>query len=598
MQTTPLSVKPSQLLCFCSFQQFIVVCPSSLVTNWAREFDKWIGRASQPKRVVIQKGGEEGVAAMRAYCAGMLKKKKQLQKIGQVLIVSYDLLRRQVEHLQDACAFGLLVVDEGHRLKNTSGSLTLTALESLTADARLCITATPMQNNLSEFYNLVNFVRPDVLGSLNEFRDSFDRPISAANHKHATPSQIATSRERSSALETLTKPFILRRLQVNVLKSMLPPRVETLLFCRPSETQRALYHQLTARISGGSCTDRGTDALKTLTTLRKICTHPSICNDDNVKPWNRPEKRPCFKYDIALSGKMTVLDKLLQSIRENAPNDKIVVVSNYTSALTIVESLILGPRKLGFLRLDGGTESSQRQPLVESFNRSHPEKVFCLLLSSKAGGCGLNLVGANRLLLLDPDWNPASDVQAMGRVYRQGQTKPCWIYRLFTTGTVEEVILQRQLQKGNLTAWTVDGGKSSRQNSSVSRAKFSKEELTAAFTLKDEYCICDTKQKMGLAWPAYNRGTLSQYDDAPMKETAMSLSETLSFVHVVNDDACAEEEQDAALSTASSTHSALVNFSSNEVVSDTKQSNCKKHLEVFHCDDSLAVGDSDSEEEF
>jgi SNF2 family DNA or RNA helicase len=144
-------------------QRFVIVCPSSLVVNWAKEFDKWLGKASQPKRVICNKGGEEGVHRIRSFCAI-----KPLQ--SEVLIISYDLFRRQSKNFQNVQKVGLLVVDEGHRLKNTKGSLTLTALESLSCDARLCITATPIQNILSDFYNIANFVCPGVLGDLATFR--------------------------------------------------------------------------------------------------------------------------------------------------------------------------------------------------------------------------------------------------------------------------------------------------------------------------------------------------------------------------------------------------------------------------------------------
>jgi DNA repair and recombination RAD54-like protein len=133
------------------------------VVNWAKEFDKWLGKASQPKRVVLRKGGEEGLQQIKAFCAVK-------PHPSQVLIISYDLFRLNSSLFEQVKKVGLLVVDEGHRLKNTAGSLTLTALESLPCDARLCITATPIQNILSDFYNLANFVCPGLLGDLATFR--------------------------------------------------------------------------------------------------------------------------------------------------------------------------------------------------------------------------------------------------------------------------------------------------------------------------------------------------------------------------------------------------------------------------------------------
>lgn len=354
--------------------KFYIVCPSSLVTNWANEFDKWIGKASQPKRVVVNKGGTEGLTQLRCL------------QPGQVLIISYDLLRRFATHL--CTSVTLLVVDEGHRLKNKHGSLTLTALESVETQARLCLTATPIQNNLTELFTLSNFVCPGVFGTMADFGKNFERPIAAANARAATPDELFRAKRQVAALEQITKTFILRRLQKEILLDMLPTRYEFLLFCQPSIQQSEMYQRISLHPS---------DPLATLTKLRKVCSHPAL-----IQPFDSPNP-------VTLSGKFQVLETLLLSIRELCPNEKIVIVSNFTSTLSLVESLIFYRHRLSFVRLDGTVEPSQRQQLVETFSRV--STIFGCLLSSKAGGCGLNLVAANRLVLLDPDWNPASDIQ-------------------------------------------------------------------------------------------------------------------------------------------------------------------------------------------
>jgi SNF2 family DNA or RNA helicase len=471
--------------------------------------------ASQPKRVVVNKGGEEGLQQIRSFCSGM--KHQQLNQLGQVLIVSYDVFRLNTDQFRTLPkTVGLLVVDEGHRLKNTAGSQTLSALEALPADARLCITATPIQNNLSEFYNLANFVCPGILGELTNFRRDYERPITCANSKSASRVERELGVQRSAAMESIVETFMLRRLQSDVLKQLLPPRTEALLFCQPSTFQGTLYQQCTS-----ASTVSPTDCLQVLTALRKICTHPELhCPNQNSRG------------GVNESGKLQVLDALLATIRENAPLDKVVIVSNFTSALSLVETIILQPRGYSFLRLDGQTEVQQRQTIVDSFNRTTSASSFCFLLSSKAGGCGINLVGANRLIMLDPSWNPADDVQAMGRVYRQGQTKPCTLYRLFTAGTVEEVIYQRQSQKGNLATVTVNGSKSQR-----GKGIFSAEEIADCFSLK-QGCPCDSKSKLGLAWPDYEGPdslALSGCEDTPLLKVAEQLPEVLSFVHIVQE---------------------------------------------------------------
>jgi DNA repair and recombination RAD54-like protein len=363
-----------------------VVCPSSLVTNWANEFDKWLGKASQPKRVVVQKGGQEGLHQIKAWS----------NKASEVLIISYDLFRMNADTFsQVQQPVACLVVDEGHRLKNTAGSLTLTALESLPCQARLCITATPIQNNLSDFFTVANFVCPGLLGDLASFRREYDRPISASNNKNCSTKQHLGGLAASRRLDEITQTFMLRRLQKDILKTMLPPRTEVLLFCRPSQAQCNLYQQLT-----GSDRAEGervmADALTTLIKLRKLCLHPMLLEAD--------EAGIDDITDVRASGKVQVLDSLLQQIRAKAPSDKVVIVSNYTSALSMIERSILKPQRLTYLRLDGATDLKNRQSLVDTFNATSAERHFVFLLSSKAGGCGLNLIGANRLVMFDPDW--------------------------------------------------------------------------------------------------------------------------------------------------------------------------------------------------
>ena len=189
---------------FC--QRFIVVCPSSLVSNWAKEFDKWLGKASQPKRVAIRKGGDEGLRLIRAFVPVKPQKSEGMMISyilwyitllrflvrplshqsrsfnALVLIISYELFRMHASILSKSKNIGLLAVDEGHRLKNTSGSLTLTALESLECEARLLITGTPIQNNLTEFWNVVNFVCPNILGNLSRFRSGEFQSFSSRNN--------------------------------------------------------------------------------------------------------------------------------------------------------------------------------------------------------------------------------------------------------------------------------------------------------------------------------------------------------------------------------------------------------------------------------
>ena len=352
-----------------------------------------MGKASQPKRVVVQKGGNtEGVHQIKAFATTAL---------GQVIIISYDLFRMNAPLFQQ-CRSALLIMDEAHRLKNTAGSLTLTALESLPCDARLCITATPVQNATQDLFSICNFVNPGLLGDLTTFRKGwffssiyrfwldmvllcdthfqrishsnhdlsllclyfleYERPIAASNNKSCSSEQRRRGMAQSRILEEITKTFMLRRLQKDVLKTMLPPRTEVLLFCRPTAKQCKLYKEFTRRPSA--------DPLSTLTRLRKLCSHPAMAVEDTTTTTSSSSSTTVLDpsldaTNVEFSGKVSFLDSLLANIRVEAIQDKIVIVSNFTSTLTMIENSILKPRGLTFIRLDGTTELSNRQGTLE-----------------------------------------------------------------------------------------------------------------------------------------------------------------------------------------------------------------------------------------
>ena len=215
----------------------------------------------------------------------------------------------------------------------------------------------------------------------------YDRPISAMNNKTCTSSHRKRGKEQSRVLDNITKTFMIRRLARDTLKKMLPPRTEVLVFCRPAKVQCQLYRKM-AR--AGTPTS---DALTTLISLRKLCSHPSLVDDD---AGSSSATNTSF---LDSSGKLKTLNMLLTQIRKDAPRDKVVIVSNFTTALSTIEDAILKPNGYTFVRLDGTTELSNRQQLVDTFNKTSPERSFVFLLSSKAGGCGLNLIGGKNMYL-------------------------------------------------------------------------------------------------------------------------------------------------------------------------------------------------------
>lgn len=369
--------------------------PSSLVNNWGNEFDKWLGKASQPKRVVVKKGGEEGIQQIKAFCASK-------PNLSEILIISYDLFRMNISHLKAARALELLVVDEGHRLKNTEGSKTMTALECLPVESRLCITATPIQNNLQDLYTLVNFVCPGLLGDLNTFRRDYERPIMACGEKGCTADQKRHGTEQSRVLDRIVKTIMLRRLQKDTLKKLLPPRHDYLLFVRPTQLQCRKYLEIT-RQHGLNSISRGgasSEALTALIALRKVCAHPFLLKASSEHQ-SDPSQRINSKavVDVSQSGKLMVLQSLLREIRVNAPDDKVVIVSNFTSTLTLIEELILKKASnFPSLRLDGKVDAKNRQNIVDTFNRVPTDMTFALVRAHE------DLLFNNKCILIKFVW--------------------------------------------------------------------------------------------------------------------------------------------------------------------------------------------------
>ncbi|KAK5114471.1 hypothetical protein LTR62_002406 [Meristemomyces frigidus] len=440
-----------------TIQKCVIACPSSLVRNWANELVKWLGPdAITPFAVDGKASKEELTQQMRSWASATGRAVTR-----PVLIVSYETLRLYVQELNNT-PIGLMLCDEGHRLKNGE-SQTFEALNGLNVKKRVILSGTPIQNDLSEYFALLNFANPGYLGTRLDFRKQYEIPILRGRDAAASDADLAKGNERLSELLTKVNKFIIRRTN-DILSKYLPVKYEHVVFCNLAPFQLGLYNYfIRSPEIQGLLRGKGSQPLKAIGMLKKLCNHPDLLNlpddlpgcelhfpDDYVPKDARGRDRDVKPW---YSGKMQVLDRMLARIRHDT-NDKIVLISNYTQTLDIFEKLCRN-RSYGCLRLDGTMNVNKRQKLVDKFNDpAGPEFVF--LLSSKAGGCGLNLIGANRLVLFDPDWNPAADQQALARVWRDGQKKDCFVYRFIATGTIEEKIFQRQSHKQSLSSCVVD----------------------------------------------------------------------------------------------------------------------------------------------
>ena len=461
----------------------LIVCPVTLINNWRKEFRKWLG------------GDRIGVYVFD-------DNKKRITdftkgKAYNVMIIGYEKLRSVAEDLKKGHGVDIVIADEGHRLK-TAKNKSAQAIKSLNTSRRVILSGTPIQNDLSEFFMMVDFVNPDLLGTFKTFTKEFEVPIVKSRQPGALDKDIEKGEARSEELTSLTSKFILRR-TADILSKYLPSKTEYVILCRPTAAQASTYKYVLACPAFQAAFGSTEASLQLITILKKVCNSPSLLNGKTLSDPSAPVNPttaallasipPQLLRTSSGSTKLRALDQLLHYLRTTT-SEKVVLVSNYTATLDLLQTL-LASLAYPYLRLDGSTPSAKRQELVDSFNRSPASNCFAFLLSAKSGGVGLNLIGASRLVLFDVDWNPATDLQAMARIHRDGQKRPCIIYRFLMAGGIDEKIWQRQVTKLGLASNIMDQQKEGKN-------KFSREELKDLFRL-DEGLSCQTHDLLGCA---------------------------------------------------------------------------------------------------
>ncbi|KAF9926011.1 DNA repair and recombination protein rad54b [Linnemannia zychae] len=423
----------------------LIVCPASLVKNWQNEFRKWLG--TERLRVLAI----DSKSSITDFTLG---------KVFSVMIIGYEKMRTVQDEIKNV-NLDLIVCDEGHRLK-TANIKTAQAIRSLSTKRRIILTGTPIQNDLGEFFAMIDFVNPGLFENYSLFKKVFEDPIVRSRQPDCSKSEAALGLERSQELTRLTGLFILRR-TAKVNDEFLPPKSEAVVFCRPSMLQKAIYHHMIDSPFLKSCLSMdGTRHLACIIALRKLCNSPRLVidspeqNDDSdtkglyssVKAMVQQNYPDCPDSSW-IGGKLSFVDSLLMSLKENT-SERVVLVSNFTQTLDILQDMCI-QRQYKFARLDGSTPTQKRQELIDKFNSPTCQQ-FVFLLSAKSGGVGLNLIGASRL---------------------ESQS-----------GTIEEKMYQRQMTKIGLSDALMDGKTTERLD------KFSKDDLKDLFTFhEDEACL-------------------------------------------------------------------------------------------------------------
>ncbi|KAI0998377.1 DNA repair and recombination protein [Podosphaera aphanis] len=429
----------------------IVVAPATVLQQWVNEFHKWW----PPMRVSILHSSGSGMANLRDakdtedeqefYRVTDKNSSKKVKKIvdkviqkGHVIITTYVGLQSYADVLIPV-DWGYAVLDEGHKIRNPNTAITIHCKE-LRTPHRIILSGTPMQNNLIELWSLFDFIFPMKLGTLVSFRQAFETPIKQGGYANSTNLQILTATKCAETLKDAISPYLLQRLKVDVA-SDLPKKTEQVLLVKLTKPQREAYESFLASEEMSSILNRSRQSLYGIDILKKICNHPDLLEPNLKKDsryrWANPNK----------SGKMKIVESLLNLWK--VYGHKTLLFCQGVQMLDILENFLNDIGGFNYLRMDGSTNISQRQALVDRFNTESDLHVF--LLTTKVGGLGVNLTGANRVIIFDPDWNPSTDIQARERAWRLGQKKEVTIYRLMTAGTIEEKMYHRQIFKQFLT---------------------------------------------------------------------------------------------------------------------------------------------------
>lgn len=458
----------------------VLVCPATVMQQWLLEFRKWW----PPFRVAI-------LHSTGTFSGNRKNLVQAINKSKGVLIVSYPGVVIYQDYLH-SFDWHYAILDEGHKIRNPDAQVTL-ACKRFRTPHRIILSGSPVQNNLRELWSIFDFIYPGKLGTLPVFMEQFATPITQGGYANATDIQVQIAYKCSCVLRDTIKPFLLRRTKAEVNhKLKLPDRSEQVLFCKLTDKQRKLYqHYLespTVRdIKRGFC-----QIFVGLIELRKICNHPDLFDStdcgDQIKQLKKIQqvKHPEFFSDdetfghYSKSGKMVVVDALLKLWKKQ--NHKVLLFTQSRQMLKIFKSY-LDERNYRNMIMDGSTPIGMRQTMIREFNRN--EEIFVFLLTTRVGGVGINLTGANRIIIYDPDWNPATDIQARERAWRIGQERHVIIYRLLTTGTIEEKIYHRQVFKLYLTNRVLKNAQQKRF--------FKTNDLHELFTLGDNDKNIETK---------------------------------------------------------------------------------------------------------
>merc|ERR1719239_2157607 len=514
----------------------LCIVPINTIQNWMAEFNLWLPEeeeGAEEKHEKKIKYRNFSIYVLNDTYKNLNQRASVISewgKTGGVLMMGYELYRqlanrkprrkrsklepRQEERenkaerkiLSDIQSLlvnpgpDLVICDEGHRIKNSHASISQ-ALKQIRTRRRIVLTGYPLQNNLMEYWCMVDWVRPNFLGNKTEFSNMFERPIQNGQCIDSTPKDVRLMKHRAHVLHEQLKGFVQRRGHV-VLKDSLPAKQEHVLFVKMTPIQRRLYRRFMEELITNRCVS---NPLRAFAVCCKIWNHPDVlynflkkkedvdievdpeeCGQLLLKAGGKQQpvdislvagggRKEEINYDWAQgmmsgyslereihSNKLIIFLAILEeSVRAG---DRLLLFSQSLSTLNLIQNFLhkrVLPNSqerwrqgVNYYRLDGSTSALERERLINSFNAESAIKLF--LVSTRAGSLGVNLVGANRVVIFDASWNPCHDTQAVCRIYRYGQTKETHVYRLVTDNSLEKKIYDRQINKQGMADRIVD----------------------------------------------------------------------------------------------------------------------------------------------
>ncbi|GMF32420.1 unnamed protein product [Phytophthora lilii] len=435
---------------------FLAVVPLSTLSNWVNEFKKW----APDLVLVVYKGPPQ------------VRKEIHRQEMAScqfnVLLTTYEYIMKD-KHVLRKYEWQYIIVDEGHIMKNAQSKFAMTLGSLYTSRNRLLLTGTPLQNSLPELWALLNFLLPTIFESVDTFEQWFNKPFSQFSQSSGGGESNELSDEERmliiNRLHQVLRPFLLRRVKSSVL-DQLPDKVERVLKCELSGWQKIMYRRIQEggallmettgddgqRNGKAKYTSKGLSNV--LMQLRKVCNH--LFQTDGYR----------VDFDIVRSsGKFELLELMLPKLQ--AAGHRVLMFSQMTQFMHVLEDYFAF-RGFRYLRLDGSTSADEREQRMFTFN-APDSPFFIFLLSTRAGGLGLNLATADTVVIFDSDWNPAMDAQAQDRAHRIGQKNDVRVFRLVTNSPVEEKILSRATDKMNMNNLVVEAGRFNNRSKEAER---------------------------------------------------------------------------------------------------------------------------------